>query len=235
MEMTPEINQMLQEIFIQQGNQEKALKLERFRRLNPLAKKGQILFCGSSLMEQFPIHELLWEAGSPLVIYNRGVGGFTTAEMAQALEPCVFQLEPRHIFINIGTNDLNGPDYALEGLMARYQGILDQIKSRLPEARLHLLAYYPVNEKIGLANPNMAEVFRHRTNARIAQANQGVQALAEKNAAGFHDFNACITDSEGNMKAQYTIEGMHMYPDGYRQIFQAMLPILEQAGQDCGP
>ncbi len=36
-------------------------KIERFRYLNESAKKGQILFTGSSLMEQFPIHELLMD------------------------------------------------------------------------------------------------------------------------------------------------------------------------------
>ena len=33
-------------------------RLENFRRLNMTAQKGQILFTGSSLMEQFPIEEI---------------------------------------------------------------------------------------------------------------------------------------------------------------------------------
>ena len=33
-------------------------RLENFRRLNKTAQKGQILFTGSSLMEQFPIEEI---------------------------------------------------------------------------------------------------------------------------------------------------------------------------------
>ena len=32
--------------------------IENYRRLNKIAVKGQILFTGSSLMEQFPITEL---------------------------------------------------------------------------------------------------------------------------------------------------------------------------------
>ena len=38
-------------------------KLERYRMLNRNVKKGQILFTGSSLMEQFPINELLMTNG----------------------------------------------------------------------------------------------------------------------------------------------------------------------------
>ncbi len=35
---------------------EQAEKIERFRRLNRYVKKGQIVFAGSSLMEQFPLY-----------------------------------------------------------------------------------------------------------------------------------------------------------------------------------
>lgn len=207
---------------------EKADKLERFRRLNPMARKGQILFCGSSLMEQFPIAELLMDVDCPMTVYNRGVGGFTTTEMAQALEECVFALQPAHIFINIGTNDLNGPDYALEGLIARYEDILRRIRERLPQARLYLLAYYPVNEQVGLANAAMGEVFRWRTNARITEANRAVEQLAGRMGARFLDLNEGITDEEGQMKREYTIEGMHMYANGYRQVLEKLLPVLRE-------
>lgn len=45
--------------YAQREAAEKADKLERYRRLNKFVKPGQILFVGSSLMEQFPILELL--------------------------------------------------------------------------------------------------------------------------------------------------------------------------------
>ena len=57
------------------------------------ARKGQILFTGSSLMEQFPINELLMSNGMPQVIYNRGIGGFTTDDMLQHMEEMVFGTE----------------------------------------------------------------------------------------------------------------------------------------------
>ena len=58
-------------------------KLERYRVLNQDVKKGKILFVGSSLMEQFPINELLMTAGIDKVVYNRGIGGFTTTDMLE--------------------------------------------------------------------------------------------------------------------------------------------------------
>lgn len=219
------MDQDIMQWFEEQGRIEKQTKLERFRRLNQYACKGQIVFAGSSLMEQFPINEFLMDLGLPYVIYNRGVGGFTTDEMAEALDECIFALEPAHLFLNIGTNDLNGPDYDEAAMLGRYEGIIKRVKERLPQVSLYLLAYYPVNPDASDV-PFMQEVFKHRTNARILSASEGVKGLAEKYGAQFLDLNAGLYDSEGRLKAEYTIEGMHMYADGYKQVLDLLLPVL---------
>ena len=56
------------EFFEQNMRREQEEKLDRFRILNQEARKGEILFTGSSLMEQFPIHELMMNDGMDLVI-----------------------------------------------------------------------------------------------------------------------------------------------------------------------
>lgn len=215
--------------FRERQRQEKEDKLARFRHLNPYVRKGQILFAGSSLMEQFPIYEFLLDFQLPYTIYNRGVGGFTTDEFYAALEDCVFALEPAHLFLNIGTNDLNGPEYRLSRLLDNYEKILQAIRGRLPATRLNLMAYYPVNPTVATI-PHMQEIFRHRTNARIREASEGVQALAARYGARFLDCNAGLTDGEGNLKAEYTIEGMHMYANGYKPVLDALLPVLQEIG-----
>ena len=220
--------EMMRQIFEEMGRRDKADKLERYRRLNQMVRPGQILFAGSSLMEQFPLYELLLDRQLPYTVYNRGVGGFTTGEFRDALEVCVFQLEPRHLFLNIGTNDLNTPEVSLEELMARYEEILGQIKARLPQTGITLLAYYPMNEEVAAANPWMADVLATRNNQRIGEANRMVQALAEKLGLDFIDCNAPITDDRGNMKAEDTVEGMHMYGDGYARVLEVLLPALEK-------
>ena len=84
-------------------------KKENFVSLNQMAKKGEVLFVGSSLMEQFPIQEILMNHDMHLCIYNRGIGGYTTEDMLESMEEQIFALEPTKIFINIGTNDLATP------------------------------------------------------------------------------------------------------------------------------
>ena len=134
---------------------EKQDKIERFKRLNQFVKPGQILFAGSSLMEQFPIYEFLQDFNLPLTIYNRGVGGYTTTELMENMEPCIYALKPAHIFINIGTNDMNEVDYTCEGLIENYRRILEGIRKNLPDTKLYLLSYYPVNPSAAKNDPVM--------------------------------------------------------------------------------
>ena len=46
--------------------------------LNTFAKKGEIVFTGSSLCELFPISEMLQNVEPRIRVYNRGIGGDVT-------------------------------------------------------------------------------------------------------------------------------------------------------------
>lgn len=223
------------QIMQERSRREKQDKVERFRHLNRYVQKGKIVFAGSSLMEQFPLYEFLQDEGLPCTAYNRGVGGFTTGEFAQALEECVLALEPAHLFLNIGTNDLNGPDYDREAMLARYEAILNTIRGRLPQVKLYLLAYYPVNPAAQCAQiPELQALFGWRTNQRIREASEGVRALAEQFGAQFLDLNGPLTDENGSLKEEFTVEGMHMYADGYRPVLEGLLPVLRQIPRSEG-
>lgn len=202
-------------------------KLERYRVLNQDVKKGKILFVGSSLMEQFPINELLMTAGIDKVVYNRGIGGFTTTDMLEHMDEMVFALEPSKIFINIGTNDIGSPEYRLEKLLKNYEEIIRQIQERLPDARIYMLAYYPVNETDKLPDENMGKIMFHtRTNENIQIANEAVEKLADRLGCCFINVNKGLTDGRNKLKKEYTVEGIHMYANGYRVVLQNLKEFL---------
>lgn len=202
-------------------------KLERYRILNQNVKKGEILFTGSSLMEQFPINELLMTNGMDQVIYNRGIGGFTTTDMLQHMEEMVFGTEPSRIFINIGTNDIGSPDYQLEALLERYEEIISRIQERLPQAEITMMAYYPVNETDKIPEGEWGKTaFVTRTNENIAIANDAVEKLAVKMGCRFINVNEGLTDERGKLKKEFTIEGIHMYANGYQVVLNNLKKYL---------
>ena len=205
---------------VQKEQQERIGKLNI---LNQYAEKGQILFTGSSLMEQFPVNEILMTKGLSYKIYNRGVSGFTTADMLEHMETMVFDLEPSRIFINIGTNDIGAPDYSEEKLLESYGRILGRIRERLPRAEVYVMAYYPVNETDKLSRcAQGATAFATRNNRNIEAANRRIAGLAAKMGMHFIDVNEGLRDAKGKLKAEFTVEGIHMYANAYYVIFENM-------------
>ena len=136
--------------------------LTRYQRLNRVAKKGEILFAGSSLMEQFPVNELMASLGISGCVYNRGIGGYTTDDLLRTMDTCIFDLKPRKLFINIGTNDIGAG--RVESLKKNYQEILRQVRERLPQTQIYLLAYYPCKPQgLRATEEERAQAFRYRT------------------------------------------------------------------------
>jgi lysophospholipase L1-like esterase len=205
---------------------EKRTTLERYRRLNKIAQKGQTVLVGSSLMEQFPIDELKMSLGIPGIIYNRGIGGFTTTELLQVMDACVFDLEPSRIFINIGSNDMAGLGFTVEGLRDNYRQILAQIKARLPACFVTLMAYYPINDAFSIPGIDPKEFFATRNNTTIQACNRMVAELADETGCRYINVNQGLYDENGSLKKDFTVEGLHMWPDAYLEVLKELQKYL---------
>ena len=140
----------------------------------------------------------------------------------------VIGLQPRRVFINIGTNDLSDASVPIEEMIARYDRILAQIEAEVPGVQIYLMAYYPINEEAA-ADEGMRACLRIRTNEKIREANRQVEALARRRGHRYIDVNAPLTDAQGRLKAEYTIEGMHIKEEGYRAIMDDLIPYVTEA------
>lgn len=205
---------------------DKEMKLARYREANKTAQYGETVFAGSSLMEMFPINKFLEESGNDKIIYNRGVGGFVSEELWNALDTCILDLKPSRLFINIGTNDLSDPSIPIDRMIATYDKIITAVEQHLPDIRIYLMAYYPVNYEA--ATEAMKECLRIRTNEKITLANAEVAALAARHKQRHIDINKNLKDEQGRLKSEYTIEGMHINEDGYRAIFDDIMSYVNE-------
>jgi len=204
-------------------------KVKKYSILNKYVKKGQILFVGSSLMEDFPINEFQQILDKSYIIYNRGIGGHIIADLLDSIEECIFELEPSKMFINIGTNDISSSNYKKEDLVEGYDNILTQINQRLPNCKVYVMSYYPVNPKAnfpGVDQVDKEEMFKTRTNAAIIEANIAVEELAKKHNYKFINVNQNLMDEDGNLKEEYSIEGMHMWASGYSVVLDSIKKYL---------
>lgn len=199
------------------------LLVKKHEQLNTRALKGQYVFAGSSLMEDFPITELAQTLPGRPVAYNRGIGGDVIDGLDARLDSAVFDLEPSRLFINIGTNDISAPDYDREVMLQKYRALLHKIHDRLPQTRIIVMSYYPVN-RTELFD---TQWFRVRTNAEIDIVNQRLKDICAADGYEFVDVTTCLRDENGNLEAQLTIDGMHMLPEGYMRVLDVLKEYLD--------
>ena len=198
--------------------------VEKYRQLNESAKKGQILFVGSSLMEHFPINEILMSRGLSTVIYNRGISGYTIPELLESMDEQIFDLEPSVIFINIGTNDISRSEETAEGFEADYRNVLSQIKERLPKTKVYVMAYYPVNVELAkkvVAWPEAPQAAELRLQ-RLDKANAIAESLAKEMGYEFINVNDGLAGVDGQTLREYSTDGIHLWPKAYEIVFDNM-------------
>ena len=65
-----------------------------------------------------------------------------------------------------------------------------------------------------------------RTNENISIANEAVEKLAQKLGCHFINVNKGLTDEQGKLKKEYTIEGIHMYANGYQVVLDNLKAYL---------
>ena len=212
----------VQKFFEEQGKRERAIKQKNHEQLNEHAIKGQIVFAGSSLMEQFPIEEMAQRLPNRPIVYNRGIGGDTLDGFEARLNSAVIDLAPRKLFINIGTNDISAEDYVREVMLKKYRNILGRIKAELPECQVIIMSYYPVNR----TDKFVTTWFRGRTNQEIDAVNAELKLMAEDMGLGFINVTDCLRDEHGDLIADISVDGMHMLPAGYEIVFSAVRSIV---------
>ena len=195
---------------------EQAMKVLRYRTLNRMARKGGFLFTGSSLLEQCPVAEMAVSAGLSVPVYHRGIGGTTTDDFLREIDTVLLDLEPARVFLNIGTNDMTDRFFGgawMDHLTGNYARILRIVKERLSRTRVYCMAYYPANRQLpGSSEPRRWAMLKDRTPENIAECSRRVRALAEASGCVFIDVNEGLYDAQGELKAEYTIDGVHMTP-----------------------
>ena len=182
-------------------------------------------------MEQFPISELSISHNLGKIIYNRGIGGYKTDDFLRDIDDMLFDLEPSYVFLNIGTNDMNeredGEDW-LAHLLRNYRRIFDLCKEKLPDTKFYIMAFYPINSVIPAAKPLLSNMLKLRTRENLKLANEAIEKLTREYGYEYIDVNAGLTDEEGFLKAEFTVEGVHMFADAYEIVYQNLLPYLDQ-------
>jgi len=229
MENKSELTELLGRTMMERMRKEQADKVKNYRILNACARKGGVLFTGSSLMEYFPVCELAMDAGLTTPVYNRGIGGTTTDDFLREIDTVLLDLAPAKVFLNIGTNDMTDRVYGdrwMDHLSENYEKILRIAREKLPDTRIYCMAYYPTNRHLPDQQDWQIAMLKERTPENIAACSARVKALAEQYGCEYIDVNRGLADENGEQKAEFAIDGVHMYANAYRIVFENLKPYL---------
>ena len=198
---------------------EQAKIQKNYRDLNRLAvKEPAIIFIGDSIVEYFPLHELVQ---SPKTLVNRGIRGYKTDLLLENLDAHLFGQALDKIFLLIGTNDI-GKEMPQAETLDNLEAVIQGISRDYPLAQIQLLSVLPVNEQ-----EQYKGTVYIRTNKKIQALNRAYQELAQAYyQVSYVDVYSSLLDEVGQLAEAYTTDGLHLSVAGYRILAQALQETL---------
>ncbi len=207
---------------ITEYDREKRTKRENYRILNEeYALKNQTVLLGDSITDFFNWYELFYDfsKNSGQAVYNRGISGDTTDRLLERLQENVLNIEPKNIVLLIGTNDI-GRGLPLSMSVENVSKIIENTKKACPDINFILQAVYPINR-------GMRDKFEKRSNEKIELMNKEFLELSKKYGCTWLDITDKLKDKTGNLKKEYTYDGLHLNVKAYKVVAENVIPLLK--------
>jgi len=191
----------------------------KYRELNQISLlEPDMIFIGDSIVEYYPLQELL---GTAKTIVNRGIRGYQTRLLLENLDAHLYGDAVDQIVLLIGTNDI-GKDIPMNEALDNLEGVIQSIARDYPLSQIKLLSILPVNE-----GEEYKQTVYIRTNEKIREWNQAYEALASAYMqVDFVPIYDSLTDSKGQLQSAYTTDGLHLSVAGYQALSDALKTYL---------
>jgi len=183
------------------GNQVRAFKAENLQFQN-VALVGDSITEGFEVTKYFPGRRVL----------NRGISGDVIGVglpdddlrgVLRRLDSSVYDCAATDVFLMIGINDLNS-GRTVDTMEPGYREILGKIKEHSPSVRVYVESLLPTRGDSAARN------------APVREFNRRLEKLAAHYGYTFLNLHPLFTDANGELKAEYTPDGLHLTDAGYR-------------------
>ena len=183
----------------------------KYRELNQISViEPDIIFIGDSIIEYYPLQELL-ETSKTIV--NRGIRGYQTGLLRENLDAHLYGDAVDQIVLLIGTNDI-GKDVPINEALNNLESVIQTISRDYPLSQIKLVSILPVHQ-----GEEYKQTVYIRTNEKINAWNQAYQDLASAYMqVEFVPVFENLLDQEGQLKADYTTDGLHLSVAGYQAL-----------------
>ena len=169
------------------------------------------LFLGDSITDFYDLDKYF----NDYKVVNSGISGNQTSDIYKDIKKRAYVYNPSTIFLLIGTNDLEH-DVSNEDIIKNIKNIIKSLNENLPNAKVYLESIYPINnEKDSKINHSCVG---KRKNKDIVLINSELKKYCNDKNCTYLDMYSLLEDKDGNLKLEYTKEGLHMSDKGYEVI-----------------
>ncbi len=180
-------------------------RVRAFKEQNP--EFQHVVLLGDSITEGFEVSKYF----PGRRVLNRGIGADVIGNnmpaddprgVLQRLDSSVFDCAPTDLFILIGINDLNS-GRTVDSMEAGYREMLKRIREKRPDLRIVLQSVLPTRGE------------HAKQNAPVVEFNQRLKKLATEYRCEFLDLHALMRDADGQLRADFTQDGLHLTEPAY--------------------
>ena len=191
----------------------------KYRQLNQISViEPDIIFIGDSIVEYYPLQELL---GTAKTIVNRGIRGYQTGLLLDNLDAHLYGDAVDQIVLLIGTNDI-GKEVPMSRALTNLESVIQTISRDYPLSQIKLVSILPVHQ-----GEEYKQTVYIRTNEKIKEWNQAYQELASAYMqVEYVSVFENLLDQEGQLKSDYTTDGLHLSVAGYQALSEALKGVL---------
>lgn len=180
-----------------------------------------IVFVGDSITYQYNLEKYYKDK---IHVVNSGIDGNTVNDILDNSYERIYRYNPTKVFLLIGTNDVPYKDEKVieDGI----KKIVNSIRKNRSNCEIYLESIYPVNDTDNekISHP----MVNGRKNEKIMNINKELKAFADKtkNVTYINMYDKLL-DENGNMKLEYTREGLHLSDEGYKVVTSVLSKYLK--------
>lgn len=171
------------------------------------ARRGAVVFLGSSTIERCPLESLF----PSIRVLNRGVGGARARELAAHLDRLLDGVEPRAIVLYAGGPDRLEAPLAAEAVLASIDELARAVCAREPGTPVLLLGLLPSTSTRGAEADALERIDR------------GIEAIARDRGLTYLRLRG--SDLVGPTRGLWeglSTDGLHLTPEGYVLLGQRL-------------
>lgn len=180
------------------------------------------IFLGDSITELYKLDDYYQD----FKVVNSGKSGYRTSDILSKLDTMVYDYNPTKVFLLIGTNDFLNKDVTTYEIYKNITKIIEEIQKNRRYAKIYVESIYPTchhdEEKVNLEETNK------RPNKKIKEINQKLKEYCEKNDITYIDVYSKLLDEDGELKLDYTVDGLHLSEDGYDVVSKTLMPYVKE-------